>query len=716
MISNFFRRMNKVAGKSASTRNLFDKLEQRNLLSLALSNFSTNDAIVAAGQSLTLSVDVVPTGETVRAATFFRDVNNNGSWDGGVDVDLGASFTAATGNTYRRTITVPGTWTGTINLVADALGSSNNWSGNRQSTSVTVNVRPTTGTFTAPGTGSSGVGFNVSTDASDADGTVRAVTWFLDRNSNGVWDGSSIDTSLATSFTPSSGNTYSATLTPDSSWPINANIVTDVQDNNTDWASNQQSSTVVISGVSSRPTVSGLTITQDRSFDGKRMTATVTANDNSAVLAATFFIDNDSNGAWTPNVDQSLGTTFTASGPNQFSVTFTHDFNGSQTISIVGDAVDHDGLWSNARVSGTATNDGAWVQYLEVAPASSGGGNTTFNILSGITAPDYFGRSSALAGTGVIFLDVNANRRFDDGTDTIVQTAALNSMRSMTQQFGQSGVVVADSVRAAGARFMAFVTAGSTSSTYAADAISPYRSESLIQDTSNEPRITSMTVTVGSPTVLAVPGSTYTVAGNWDALGFGNVVTLFWDANLNGRWDTGTDIDLGFVAVNSAATTGSYSLTGTVRTGMVGTGAFTVALKDQGGEWGRTFSDRSTQIFRAPVISNGSSAGGAAGSTIQVEFDIADDIQTRAASGFIDVNGNGLFDGADSTYSATTYSLISGSRTNGRMRLSINTTGLSAGTYTFYVAGTDYYTGDTNAPGGVQGLWSTRTAISITLT
>ncbi|MBU6412131.1 MAG: hypothetical protein KGS45_01535 [Planctomycetes bacterium] len=712
---NRLRRMNQTAGYPTSSRNLFDQLEQRNLLSLALSNFSTNDTIVAAGQSLTLSVDVVPTGETVRAASFFRDVNNNGSWDSGTDVDLGATFSAATGNTYRRTITVPGTWTGTINLVADAVGSSNNWSGNRQSTSVTVNIRPTTGTFTAPSTGSSGVGFSVSTDASDTDGTVRAVTWFLDRNSNGVWDGSSVDTSLATSFTPSSGSTYSATLTPDSSWPINANIVTDVQDNNTDWAGNQQSSTVVISGVSARPTVSGLTITQDRTFDGKRMTATVTANDNSAVLAATFFIDNDNNGAWTPNVDQSLGTTFTASGPNQFSVTFTHDFNGSQTITIVGDAVDHDGLWSNARVSATATNDGAWVRFVEVAPASSGGGNTTFNIYSEITAPSYFARSSAMSGTGVLFLDVNNNGRFDDGTDTLVTTASLNATRDAGTALNQSGVVVADSVRAAGAKFYSFVTAGSTSSTYASDRMSPYRVETLIQDTSNEPRITSMSITVGSSTILAIPGSAYSITGNWDAAAGGVAVTLFWDANLNGRWDTGTDTDLGFVAVTG--TSGTYTLNGTVRTAMGGTtGAFTVAVKDSGGEWGRTYSDRSTQIFKAPVISNGSSAGGAAGSTIQVEFDIADEIQIRAASGFIDVNGNGLLDGSDSTYSATTYSLISGSRTSGRMRLSINTTGLSAGTYTFYVAGTDFYTGDTNAPGGVQGLWSTRTAISVTLT
>jgi hypothetical protein len=715
MISNFIGRLNRSAGKPASTRNLFDQLEQRNLLSLALSNFSTDDVIVAAGQSLTLSVDVTPTGETVTAATFFHDVNNNGNWDSGIDVDLGASFSPATGSTYRRTITVPGTWTGSVNIVADALGSSGNWSGNRQSTTITVNIRPTTGTFTAPSTGSNGVAFNVSTVANDADGTVRAVTWFLDRNSNGVWDGSAIDTSLATSFTPSSGNTYSATLTPDASWPINANIVTDVQDNNTDWASNQQSSTVVISGVSSRPTVSGLTITQDRTFDGKRMTATVTANDNSAVLAATFFIDNDGNGAWTPNVDQSLGTTFTASGPNQYSVTFTHDFNGSQTISIVGDAVDHDGLWSNARVSATATNDGAWVRYVEVAPSSSGGGNTTFVVRAQVTMPDYFARTSAASGTGVTFLDVNANGRFDDGIDTIVQTAALNTTRNVGANVSQSGVVVADSVRAAGARFYGFVTTGSTPSTYASDRISPYRAETLLLDTINEPRITGQSITVGSSTALAIPGSTYSVVGNWDAGNGGSAVTLFWDANLNGRWDTGTDIDLGFVSITG--TSGSYTFNGTVRSAMGGTtGAFTVAVKDSGGEWGMTWSDRSTQIFKAPVISNGSSAGGVAGSTIQVEFDITDDIHIRAGSGFIDVNGNGLFDGSDSTYSATTFSLISGNRTSGRMRLSINTTGLTAGTYTFYVAGTDYYVGDTNAPGGVQGLWSARTAISITLT
>jgi hypothetical protein len=718
MLSSFIgtklsRRPNQVAGQSASVRNLFDQLEQRNLLSVVLSNFTALPSPVAGGQTLTLSVDAVGTGETVNAATFFRDVNGNGRWDSGVDVDLGATFAPATGNTWRRTLTVPNTWTGTINIVADARGSSGVWSGAPIATTVGINTRPTVDSFTAPGTGASGVSFDLETTASDSDGTVRAVTWFLDRNSNGVWD-NGIDTSLATSFAPVSGNTYRATVTPNSSWPINANIVTDAQDNNLAWASNQRSSTVVISGVSSRPVVSSLVIRQDASADGKRMTATVTATDNSAVLAATFFIDNDLDGAWTPNVDQSLGTTFTSSGPNQFSITFTTDFNGRDSITIVGDAVDHDGLWSNSRQSAVATNDGAWVRYVEAAPTGNVGGSTTFDVQAEVTMPNYFARSSAASGTGVLFLDVNANGRFDNGTDTVIQTVALDSSRGTGATLNGSGVSVLNTARAAGARFIAFVTSGGSTATYAANAMSPYRIETTLADNVNQPRITSQSATVGSASVIAIPGSAYSVSGNWSAAGGGAAVTLFWDANLNGRWDPSSDIDLGFVTVTG--TSGTYTFNGTVRQGMAGTGAFTVAVKDQGGRFGMTYSDRSTQIFRAPTLSNLTSVGGVAGAIIAVDFDMADDFGTRAATGFIDVNGNGLFDGPDAGYTSTTYSLLSGTRTNGRMRLLINTVGLSAGTYTVYVAASDYYAGDVNAPGGVQGLWSSRVAIQITLT
>ena len=47
----------------------------------------------------------------------------------------------------------------------------------------------------------------------------------------------------------------------------------------------------------------------------------------------------------------------------------------------------------------------------------------------------------------------------------------------------------------------------------------------------------------------------------------------------------------------------------------------------------------------------------------------------------------------------------------------MNTTGLSAGTYTVYVAANDFYRGDVNAPGGATtGFWSSRLAITLTLT
>ncbi len=700
---------------SRSMKNMLEALENRQLMAVTLSSFTVSDSAVISGQNLTMTVNAVASGpdSSIVAATFFNDVNNNGVWNAGIDVDLGATFAPFSGSTYRKTIVVPGNWTGTINLVADAVSNLGNWS-NRQTNSVRVNPRPTISSFNI-----SSNSFNLVTplDLTSVvadDTSVRAVTWFLDRDFNGAWT-PGLDTSLATRFNPSSGSTYTASVTANSSWPQVAQILTDVQDNDLDWALATVDVTTT-QATQSRPAVTNLRgYTKFASMGPGGIQFQVDASDNSAVFQTSYFMDLDLSGGLSSLYDQSLGTTRLSSASATYTFSTITDFAGQSSVQFAADAQDFDGLSASSRALVTVNNDIVAVTSFAVALNSVlGNGDRLFDSNVGFLAPTSFGRTGTLAVHYNFFVDVNGNSLFDSSTDTFLSTSAATFTRGVI--FNVTPQLTIPSSISGTPRICAFVTDSAETSEISTSHFAAIRGD-LIQ---NVPAVTFQVADVGGITQpFVIPGAPYTVAGNWAAGAGGAFVTLFWDKNSNGRWDNGTDIDLGFQAITGS--TGSFSFSGTVTTAMVGYGQFATAIKDLSAiandEWSAPFTARTFEVFRAPTLSNGVNASGTAGSSVAIDFNATDDFGIRAVSGFIDSNGNGLFDGGESSTSGAAYSPLSGTTTSGTWRLVVNTTGLSAGTYTVYVAANDFYRGDVNAPGGATtGFWSSRLAITLTLT
>lgn len=699
---------------SRSMKNMLEALENRQLMAVTLSSFTVSDAVVITGQNLTLTVNAVASSPdtSIFAATFFNDVNNNGVWNAGIDVDLGASFAPFSGSSYRKTIVVPGSWTGTINIVADAVSNLGNWSTNRQQNSVRVNPRPTVSSFNLSSSSfDTTTPLTLTTTVAD-DTSVRAVTWFLDRDLNGVWS-PGLDTSLATSFAPTSGSTYEASVTANSSWPQVAQILTDVQDNDLDWALNATDATATQT-VQSRPVVTNLlAYTKFASGGPGAIQLRVDASDNSAVFQTSFFLDLDLSGGLSFLYDQSLGTTRMSSQSATYTFSTTTDFAGQSSVQIAADAQDFDGLSASARALVMLSNDIVAVTSFSASLNTVlGNGDRLFDTSVGFLASTAFGRTGTLSANYNFFVDVNANSRFDAATDVFIGTSAATFTRGTV--YSDTPQVTIPSSIVGTPRIGVYVTDAPATSEISTAHLAALR----VDQVTSVPAITSQTVAVGDPAFM-VPGAPYTVTGNWAAAASGTFVTLFWDKNTNGRWDNGTDIDLGFQAVSG--TSGAFNFAGTVTTAMVGYGQFASVVKDASArandEWSAPYTSRTIEIFRAPVLSNGAAASGVAGSSIAIDFDGLDDFGIRAVTGFVDANGNGLLDGGEGSTTGNAFSPLSGTTINGRWRLVVNTAGLTAGTYTVYVAANDFYRGDTNSPGGTtSGFWSSRLAITLTLT
>lgn len=701
-----------------------EQLEPRALMSVALSDLRIDDAVATPGQVVTLSVDVVGVGGDVpRAATFFRDVNGNGRWDSGVDFDLGAVFDRR-GNTFERTFAIPADWRGPTRLVADAVGVSGQWSGGPIGIDARANERPR---FESVSVADGGLGFGPVAAARVADDTrVRAVTFFLDRNNNGRWDGAredgGQDSSLGTVFAPDGTGLYRLSLPSDAAnWPRTAVIGIDVVDDDGDWSDGPRTGTCGYYGNwnSSPPSVSNIRVEQDWArTDGRRMTLRVDADDNSLVRAVTFFDDLDDDGRWTPGVDDSLGTVFAPStrGGRTYELTVTTDFAGRSGAKILADATDFDDQWSPSRVQATARNGGAFVTEFE-AHTDEG---TRVEFEMKYVFPRYFNRTPPMQMSYLLFLDANKSGAYEVGVDRLLSDGLIPVDQ-------QSGTSRARPRLDLGSDFRSdnwygtAVTTLSPGGVPVATIASPVRIAVQRSNDPSQPFVTSFDAQVGSSGEIGVVGSRFTLAGTWTAPRGGSAVSFFWDADLNGRWDAGTDVDLGFQAVTGVS--GVFNFTGTVTRAMVGVGSFTAVVGDVSNSperWSQPVSEDVTQIFARPVVGRVTAPGGSftvnAGSPLVLDVAVGDDRGVRAATAFIDTNNDGLFNGADGAFSATAFELYSGRRDDGVMRLSIGTVGLARGTYTVYIAVSDNHRGDDSASGGrVNGLWSDRFAVRVTV-
>ncbi|MBU6412130.1 MAG: hypothetical protein KGS45_01530 [Planctomycetes bacterium] len=697
----------------------FESLESRDLLSPTVSFFQVTPTTVSPGQTITLQADG-GAGAGIRAMSFFRDANLDGRWTPGVDEALGDAFSRNTSTGfYQISFAAPSIWGRSIRYAVDAVDNNGAWTtGALRTANGTINVVPiVTSINVTPTVSQPFQTLTVIATATD-DQVVRAMTFFLDRDNNGRFT-PGLDSPLGEDTTPDGLGRYEITTVSDSSWPLNSRIIADAVDFDGFWSGNPRSQVVRI-GNPTPPTISNLTTTVTRGVTSPIINIEVTATDNTLVRAVTFWVDFNQDGRWSPGTDMSLGTV-TAPKPGQptrFAFSIASDFAGMQTLPIAADAVDVDGTWATLPTTGTATAERIYqVMYLTAENIGLG----VLKLSAGAWSPAYFDQPAVDVDVVRFFYDANNNDKFDNGDTDLGLSTAFSDL-DVGREFTK--VIAIDSTWPLPRKIGAAVPLPSNTTFEWTGAMGPLRfSKSRVFG--NVPVITTLNVVINNPSAFLSPGATVTLNATASANNGIDVVSFYYDRDNNGRWDAGVDIDLGFVRPTAGQTTVSVSITRTITAGMLSQyGAFTAVVKDtsipdqQTGvePWGTSMARGITPTHGAPAISAITSPTTIArGNPLTISFTASDFSGVRAVSAFVDGNRNNGFDTTDPN--ASSFSLLSGTPSNGRWTLTLTTTSLAAGTYTIYLAAQDFYRGSSSAPGGATtGLWSPRVAVTITIT
>ncbi len=156
--------------------------------------------------------------------------------------------------------------------------------------------------------------FRLSAQAADDVG-VRAVTFFMDRNSNNRWD-AGVDQPLGEDFIADSDGRHSIIVAPDGTWPDYPypRILADAVDTEGQWAAtlavNTGLATVGLPVVSSfYANIIIYSEGQSQPFQGISLSAKVDEplGYPQGGVSATFFLDKNSNGSFDNGIDQDLG-------------------------------------------------------------------------------------------------------------------------------------------------------------------------------------------------------------------------------------------------------------------------------------------------------------------------------------------------------------------------------------------------------------------------
>lgn len=696
---------------------LFDQLETRNLLTPTISTFGLSPSVVTPGDSITLTA--LPTSSApVRAVTFFRDIDGNGSWTPGTDIDLGAVFVAGGGGTYSKTVVTDLTWPRNSRIAADVVDTNGVWSTAPAIRNATINRPPAISVLSVNPAANipRGSSITVSVTATD-DSVVRAATLFLDIDNDGSWTPGT-DTPLGdiNTGTPSGNNTiFTKTIVTTTTWPASVSLCADVVDDNNRWSLvpiSQPITTRAINPLTARITsISSDAIASKGGARNRELTVTVTGD--TAVGAVTAFLDFDNNGRWTPNMDISLGTTFGyQNGGNYiFAVPATQDLRGADTIPVVADAMNVLGVWTTNTVQYTLFDVG---QLQITSFTAFSGPPNSYRFVVDTDSPIGFDAVAAVR----VFIDTNGNN-LADTTDTFIAssaspTVATNNKRRFEFTGNYTG--------AAPTRFS--VSTVFTLSTSMGDNVANarIRSSPVYADQSDRPVVNSIEMSFldqVSPPVSGAPrkGVRMEVLVDYTAPLGADVVTIFIDRDFNGLWTPGTDIDLGFVAQSGQTSNGVSKLVTLPEINLPFI-AIAASVRDRSGRgndaWSAPASPLTERFYKAPVISNVSNLTIAQGTNLTFTMDIADADGVRAANAFIDIGNNG---GPDLNDRIGYAGLYRRNLYDGQWIVTMTTQDLAPGTYTVVLAAVDRYTGSPNRSGGSQfGMWSQRTFITLTIT
>lgn len=198
---------------------------------------SANVGLAEPGDTILLTAVAQP-GHTIRAASFFVDMNSDGRWTAGTDLALGdvTSPVAGTNNMFRLASTVQWAWgigfqsPSQVGFESRSIGvnvvsASGSWSTVASMVSLTISPTPTVTTFKVGGDASV-VTFNASTRSPGASGwyaivppssnIVQSVRFFHDANMNGRHDWN--ETFLGSANPTGTGSTFALSAGVDSNW------------------------------------------------------------------------------------------------------------------------------------------------------------------------------------------------------------------------------------------------------------------------------------------------------------------------------------------------------------------------------------------------------------------------------------------------------------------------------------------------------------------
>jgi hypothetical protein len=652
-------------------------------LGAVVTGFGVTPGLVNAGGSVVATIDATST-LGLRAASFFRDVNGNGAWDAGVDQALGDSFTQVSPGRFQRTIVTSPNWDRTTRIVANVVDTAGVWSIAR-TVSITVNHAPVVSTaYLSASSAIAGQTIRAFATGSD-DAGIQLMTAYIDVDGNGSWTGGE-DVWLADDTTANGSGVYEFVLVVGDDWPASSPIRIDALDSNGLGSGAPRLAGTLhvnVAPVVQTPTYGLGDATPAQPVNPYVFTATAT--DNISVAAVTFWLDLDNNGVWTPNVDQSLGESRTKlNGTNDFRITVYSDLAGLETATVLADAMDSDGAWTGAprAVTVTAPRLPHVIQFLIDTS------NNRYTLGAEGSFPAVGEDAEAPIPEIEYVADVNFNGVRDDSDVLIAVVSATTDLAEGWRHYyrldsGDIGDLPASYQWLA----IPVFTGPDGESVHGAARVGIAKAFTI-----EEPLAMRVTAVVGldqnSNAAPAIPGNRFHATADGFAPTGVQAVKFFWDRNVNGILDAGTDIDLGTVTVNGGMSAQAV-LDGTITEPMIGPGAIGAIVRTvtmSGERWSPPRSQKIDRIISAPIITLAGSSR--SGNQLTIDIDAWDDFGVKGLSGYLDTDGNGIDDG-DPIYTLTR---ISGGPRSGRWRVTINVSAVAAGSV-INLRGMDFYRG-----------------------
>ena len=629
-------RSHPTRGKQAS----LEQLEGRLHLSTTIGAVDLSVLSASAGQAVVVTITATsPSG--VRAATLFRDVNANGSFDAGIDQPLGDIFVPNAQGKFVRTIVPGADWSRSTRLGINAVDTLGQWSATgARRVDLTVNQAPSFQSAALSSTTvAEGQPLFVRATATD-DVSVRATSAFLDINGDGRWTSGS-DIALGDSFAPDGNGqfTIAANATPawnDGSGSVNVYIA--AVDGEGAWTAPRLVGNVT---VVPRPVISSFTAdwaSVQPGMSGNPLKLQVTASN---AAAATFWLDLNGDGRWTAGTDFSLGDQRVSSG-GTFTLYVPSDLAGRSSARVCADVVSASGVWASAPAGATVTPlRAAAITYFIV---DTSGGHTVLTAEAQLPANG----TQAIAQVSAVdfFADTNFNGVYEAGVDTYISSAVAGASSSGGGWRYRVTLTTQQIAALPSGEFRFYAAARMTNN--AGSAISGPGATSLAHSYAvGETVITRVNTSIGGLSTATGGNAGDLVSVDVGAFSGATVsaITLFWDSNQNGRWDAGVDIHVAEFRPGSANAIASNVFTVALpqRAGM---GAFAAAAVGADGGWSavRTSVGLNVKYVAQPQA-------------LSTVIDADSLVQTvratslygiRSVTGFIDLNNDGVQNAGES--------------------------------------------------------------------